>query len=250
MKHNQIIRYALEVCWCALNVSRLDIMLYYMLYAHMCLSVHSYPLRSNIHNRKDWQRFVKTWFNQPAKKLRRRNKRVEKAKAQAPRPLNLLRPAVQCPTNKYNGKQRLGRGFTLDELEGAGINKKQALSIGIAVDFRRKNRSEEGYKANVERLNRYKNNLVLFPRKGQKVRKGDSSVEECKAVALESATSTLPLSLKSGSRVRPRKATAEETAAQGTVVKSMRRAHTDVRLKGLRIVRARKQAEEAAKKKK
>lgn len=71
----------------------------------------------NAHFHKDWQSYVKTWFNQPAKKVARRNARVAKAAAVAPRPLNLLRPAVRGQTLKYNNRVRAGRGFTLDELK-------------------------------------------------------------------------------------------------------------------------------------
>ena len=80
------------------------------------------PKRNNIipngHFRKDWQRMVKTWFNQPMRKKRRRVAREAKAAAVAPRPVaGMLRPVVRCPTFKYNSKLRLGRGFTLDELK-------------------------------------------------------------------------------------------------------------------------------------
>lgn len=71
-------------------------------------------------------------------------------------------------------KQRLGRGFTFDELKAAGILVPQAASIGIAVDHRRKNRSQESMDANVERLREYKSKLVLFPRRAGKPKKGDS----------------------------------------------------------------------------
>ena len=77
----------------------------------------------NGHFHKDWDRYVKTWFNQPARKERRRRARVAKAAKIAPRPLKTLRPVVRCPTFKYNLKQRLGRGFTLDEVKAAGISK-------------------------------------------------------------------------------------------------------------------------------
>ncbi|KAJ2846068.1 60S ribosomal protein L13, partial [Coemansia brasiliensis] len=66
----------------------------------------------NVHLRKEWDLRVRTWFNQPGRKLRRRNARVAKAAKIAPRPLELLRPAVRCPTVKYNRKTRIGRGFT------------------------------------------------------------------------------------------------------------------------------------------
>ncbi len=71
----------------------------------------------NAHLHKDWQRRVKTWFNQAGKKESRRIARAKKAALIAPRPLDgPLRPAVRCPTVKYNIKLRAGRGFTLDEL--------------------------------------------------------------------------------------------------------------------------------------
>jgi large subunit ribosomal protein L13e len=72
----------------------------------------------NGHFHKDWQRRVKTWFNQPGRKQSRRLARAKKAAAVAPRPVDgLLRPVVHCPTFKYNTKMRAGRGFSLVELK-------------------------------------------------------------------------------------------------------------------------------------
>lgn len=71
----------------------------------------------NNHLHKKWQTRVKTWFNQPARKHRRHQNRIKKARAVAPRPVKSLRPAVKCPTFKYNTKSRLGRGFSLEELK-------------------------------------------------------------------------------------------------------------------------------------
>ena len=92
----------------------------------------------NGHFHKDWQNYVKTWFNQPARKFRRRQSRIAKAARVAPRPLGKLRPVVHCPTYKYNVKARAGKGFTLEELKAAGLSKKYAQTIGIAVDHRRR----------------------------------------------------------------------------------------------------------------
>jgi large subunit ribosomal protein L13e len=125
-----------------------------------------------------WQDHVKTWFDQAARKKRRRLKRAAKAAAVAPRPVGLLRPAVHPPTNKYNYKLRQGRGFTFAELKEAGINKKQARSIGVAVDHRRRNRSAESLQLNSQRLKEYKAALIVFPKKRNKVKAGDSSKEE------------------------------------------------------------------------
>lgn len=101
--------------------------------------------------------------------------REKKAKEIFPRPVSgSLRPAVQCPTQRYNFKQRLGRGFTLEELKAAGVPKKLAPTIGICVDHRRKNRSENSLATNVERLKAYMANLILFPRKNSKPKHGDA----------------------------------------------------------------------------
>ena len=65
-----------------------------------------------------------------------------------PRPVaGVLRPVVRGQTKRYNTKVRAGRGFTLDELKTAGIPAKFAQTVGIAVDHRRKNRSEESLQA-------------------------------------------------------------------------------------------------------
>ncbi|KAG7014861.1 hypothetical protein SDJN02_22491, partial [Cucurbita argyrosperma subsp. argyrosperma] len=109
------------------------------------------------HFRKHWQNYVRTWFNQPARKTRRRNARQEKAVKNFPRPTaGPLRPIVHGQTLKYNMKVRAGRGFSLEELKAAGIPKKLAPTIGIAVDHRRRNRSLESLQANVQRLKTYK----------------------------------------------------------------------------------------------
>jgi large subunit ribosomal protein L13e len=132
----------------------------------------------NGHFHKDWQRYVKTWFNQPARKIRRRENRIAKAARVAPRPITSLRPVVSCPTFKYNIKQRPGRGFSLEELKAAGFSKNQARTIGIAVDFRRRNKSVESLQLNSQRLKEYKSKMILFPLNSKKPKKGDATVEE------------------------------------------------------------------------
>ncbi|KAF3356912.1 hypothetical protein VdG1_03470 [Verticillium dahliae VDG1] len=91
-------------------------------------------LQSN-HFRKDWQRRVRTHFDQPGKKLSRRHARQAKAAAVAPRPVDSLRPIVRCPTIKYNRKVRAGRGFSLAELKEAGIPRRFAQTIGISSEI-------------------------------------------------------------------------------------------------------------------
>ena len=78
----------------------------------------------NNHFHKDWQRYVKTWFNQPGRKKRRRQERIKKALRVAPRPVaGAIRPVVRCPTFRYNTKVRAGRGFTLEELKVVALGK-------------------------------------------------------------------------------------------------------------------------------
>ncbi|XP_074273759.1 large ribosomal subunit protein eL13z [Silene latifolia] len=133
----------------------------------------------NAHFKKHWQNYVRTWFNQPARKTRRRLARQKKAVKIFPRPTaGPLRPVVHGQTLKYNMKLRAGRGFSLEELKAAGIPKKQAPTIGIAVDHRRRNRSLEGLQTNVQRLKTYKAKLVVFPRNAKKIKAGDSTPEE------------------------------------------------------------------------
>jgi len=88
---------------------------------------------------------------------------------------------VRCPTLKYNRRVRAGRGFSLAELKEAGIPRKLAPTIGISVDPRRQNLSEESLKANVERLKAYKDRLVVFPRKSKTPKAGESTAEEASA---------------------------------------------------------------------
>merc|ERR1719440_1717514 len=159
----------------------------------------------NAHFRKDWKKHIQTWFDQPANKERRRNNRIAKAKKVAPRPINLLRPVVRCPTVKYNMRVRAGRGFTIAELKAAKINKKSARGVGIAVDHRRTNRSEEAFQANVQRLKMYKSKLVLFPRKtAKRVKAGDSTEDQCKAAIQVLTKQTLPIEQPDG-RIKARK---------------------------------------------
>lgn len=132
----------------------------------------------NTHLRKHWQFRVKTWFDQPARKQRRRLNRLRKAAAVAPRPLDALRPAVRCPTIRYNTKLRAGRGFTLEEVKAAGLTPLYARTIGIAVDHRRRNKSVESLELNTNRLKTYLDKLVLFPKKNaKKVRKDETALD-------------------------------------------------------------------------
>jgi len=118
----------------------------------------------NNHMRKDWQRYIKTHFDQPMKRKARAMLRRRKAASKAPRPLEKLRPIVNCPTQRYNMRLRAGRGFSLLECKKVGLHPHFARTIGIAVDPRRRNKSQEGMGRNVHRLKQYMERLVLFPK--------------------------------------------------------------------------------------
>merc|ERR1711881_113111 len=197
----------------------------------------------NGHFGKHWQNYVKTWFNQPGRKKRRRVARQNKALAVAPRPVaGPLRPVVRCPTFKYNTKVRQGRGFTLEELKAAGIPVKSAKTIGIAVDHRRKNRSTESLQSNVQRLKEYRSKLIVFPRKQSKPKQGDSEESELK-VAAQLQGPILPIvGLKPETKARA--ITEEEKAI--SVFRSMRVARANARLIGIRAKRAREAEADAA----
>jgi len=127
--------------------------------------VHHNNMLPNIHLGKDWQEKVKTWFNQPGRKHRRRRNRLRKAKLTAPNPTHTLKPIVRGQTNKYDTKIRLGRGFTKEELKKAGLlSLPFARSIGIAIDLRRKDCSVEAQNLNVQRLKDYLGKIILYPK--------------------------------------------------------------------------------------
>eukprot|EP00299_Pterocystis_sp_00344_P009535 c4045_g1_i1.p1 GENE.c4045_g1_i1~~c4045_g1_i1.p1 ORF type:complete len:208 (+),score=40.79 c4045_g1_i1:42-665(+) len=193
----------------------------------------------NGHFKKHWERRVKTWFNQPARKLRRREDRVKKALRVAPRPVaGSFRPVVHSPTARYGAKVRSGRGFTLEELKEAGINRKDAKTVGIAVDHRRHNNSEESLKLNVQRLKEYKSRLVVFPRNAKKPKAGDATATET-AAAKQIKGAVVPLP-KASSRVRSRAITQAERDFKA--VRTLQAARTAARIEGVRQKMAREKA--------
>ncbi|CAL4234900.1 unnamed protein product [Meganyctiphanes norvegica] len=205
------------------------------------------PKRNNVvpnaHFHKDWQRYVKTWFNQPARKQRRRNKRLEKARKVAPRPIGTIRPVVRCPTFRYNTKARIGRGFSLEEIKAAGLGKKYARTIGIAVDVRRRNKSMEAMQSNVQRLKEYKSKLILYPLNANKPRKGDSTAEEI-AMAQQLVGMVMPIAKKISKSEKSRVVTAEDQKYSCFV--ALRTERATARYWGSRAKKAKETAEEAA----
>ncbi|KAJ4303859.1 60S ribosomal protein L13 [Collariella sp. IMI 366227] len=198
----------------------------------------------NNHFRKQWQRRVRCHFDQPGKKETRRLARRAKAAAVAPRPVDKLRPIVRCPTVKYNRRTRLGRGFTLAELKAAGIPKLYAPTVGISVDARRQNLSEEGLAANVQRLKEYKARLI-----SNKPTKADTPKDQQTAETTQSIHASFGIAqpIAAGLSEIAKKDMPKEV--EGGAYRALRKARSDARQQGAREKRVRDKAEEEKAKK-
>eukprot|EP00455_Lapot_gusevi_P002983 TRINITY_DN11238_c0_g1_i1.p2 TRINITY_DN11238_c0_g1~~TRINITY_DN11238_c0_g1_i1.p2 ORF type:complete len:217 (-),score=68.62 TRINITY_DN11238_c0_g1_i1:61-711(-) len=190
---------------------------------------------------------VKVFLNQPAQKNRRRRLRLQKAKKVFPRPLKNLRPQVACPTVRYNMKVRLGRGFTVEELKGAGLKPHYAATVGIRVDARRQNISEESLNTNIQRLKNYVSKLVVFPVNHKNVRPGEASEAEQKAAVQVRGRAGAAGAFVFPAAEAARKVSAEEKTKN--VYAFLKKNHSAVRFLGARLARIqKKQAAKDAKK--
>ena len=158
-----------------------------------------------------------------------------------------LRPLVHPPTHRYNMKLRLGRGFTIEEIKGAGLTRKVAQSIGIAVDGRRKNKSLESLQLNVQRIKEYQSKLILFPVKaGKKDPNGLTTADEAtqrSAVQLDGALMPVGKINKRIRAVSKKDVDAARAGAGKCVVDNLRRLRADAKYDGARKERARLAAE-------
>ncbi|CAD1809911.1 60S ribosomal protein L13 [Candida parapsilosis] len=192
------------------------------------------PLLKN-HFRKHWQERVRVHFDQAGKKASRRQSRLRKAAKIAPKPIDSLRPVVRAPTIKYNRKVRAGRGFTLAEIKAVGLTPKYARTIGISVDHRRQNKSQETFETNVQRLKEYKSKLVIFDKK--------TKASETVSYEQVSTSATFPIeqpAIEQGTR-------AVEVPEQ-SAYRTLRLARNDKKYKGIREKRAKEKAEAEAEK--
>lgn len=190
---------------------------------------------------------IKTFLDQPKKAQTRRRRRIQKAKKVFPRPLKQLKPSVACPTVRYNSRQRLGRGFTIDEIKAAGLTPRYAATIGISVDARRKNISEESLNTNTQRLKTYLSKLVLYPVNAKKPAKGDASAADIKLGQQDRSQfgqRTVAVPTKASGAAASRKVSKAEASA--SAYKFLKKNLSAVRFMGARLVRAQKK-EAAAK---
>jgi large subunit ribosomal protein L13e len=205
-----------------------------------------------VHQRKHWtpssnqKGNVKTFLAQPKKAQSRRRLRIQKAKRAFPRPVKALRPSVACPTVRYNFRKRLGRGFSLEEIKAAGISPRYAATIGIRVDLRRKNTSEEGLARNTERLKTYLGKLILFPLSPAKPKPGEATAEQIKSARQDRSrfgkAVAHPASVKADAP-KSRKVSKAET--EKSAYKFLKKNISAARFMGARIVAAKKKEEKA-----
>ena len=203
----------------------------------------------NVHQRKHWQKWVRTWFNQPARKRRRLVHRKEKAAGLFPRPAESLRPVVRGQTIRYNSKVRAGRGFTLQEIKEAGLGVAFARSIGIAIDHRRRNKSQESLDLNKRRLQAYVSKLILFPRKADKPKKGlvnDTAKESLDKVVAQQRKERVVMGMTPAVQSRRVKAVSVKAfgdLAKEKVYRKLRQERTNQRYHGKREKKAKEAAE-------
>ena len=87
------------------------------------------------------------------------------------------------------------------------------MTIGIAIDYRRRNRSVESLQLNVQRLKEYRSKLILFPKKASKP-KQEKKPEPPKAASGASA------------KAPPKKAAAARPKSAGAKVRRRGRGET------------------------
>jgi len=201
------------------------------------------------HLRKHWnKRIVRCFFNKMAHKKVRADKRAKKATAMFPRPLSKLRPLVFAMTQKFAGKVKFGRGFSLAELKDAKLTPAFAQTVGISVDHRRHNKNADMQDANVKRLTDYKAKLILFPKHEGKLKKGeiaDSTAEKVKSASQNKVSGVFALPAVDKSMGVEKSAVSKDMKAEKTYAK-LRQARINKRYEGKRILAAKK-AEDAKK---
>lgn len=124
-----------------------------------------------------------------------------------------------------------------------------APTIGISVDPRRQNLSDESLKANVERLKAYQARLVLFPRKTKAPKAGDTTGKEMEAAKqityegkVKEANKFFPISNK----VTVEEGKVSDFPSEEAAYRKLRDARSEARLVGKREKRAKAKEEEAA----
>ena len=144
--------------------------------------------------------------------------------------------------------------ITGPSIQAANIPRKLAPTIGIPVDHRRMNASQESLALNVARLKAYRERLILFPRKSGQHKKLDTPRNELEAFkeGAKQVGSVLPIDSGVGVKhgVKEVKKSEMPKGVEGGAYRTLRIARSDARLVGVREKRAKLKAEEAETKKK
>ena len=138
--------------------------------------------------------------------------------------------------------------FFLSPVQAAGIPRHYAPTVGIAVDHRRQNLSEESLVRNVERLKSYLSRLIVFPRKSNNPKKGDTpkaAQQAADSATLARLADSVP-AVPGFSEIRKGDAPAP---VEGGAYVALRQARANARYAGAREKRAKEKAEAEANKK-
>lgn len=129
----------------------------------------------------------------------------------------------------------------MEEVKAAGIGAKEARSIGIPVDHRRRNKSEESLALNVERIKAYKSKIIVIPSRSKKNKGKLPDLKNVEITRDTIAAFPIPAGIVAE---KPRAITDEEKEVQAFRV--LREARATHRNEGARAARQKKKDEEAA----
>jgi large subunit ribosomal protein L13e len=133
-------------------------------------------------------------------------------------------------------------------LQAAGVPRLYAPTVGIAVDARRQNLSEESLAANVQRLKEYMSRLVVYPKKSNKPKKGDTPKDQQEGETVSRVAPSFGFQAVAPGFSEVKKNDMPK-ASEGGAFTALRKARSDARLVGVREKRAKEKAEaESAKK--
>ena len=141
----------------------------------------------------------------------------------------------------------------MQELKQAKVSPRFAQTVGISVDHRRQNTSEEALQMNVQRIESYKSKLILFPRRADKPKKGDiHDATADKLKSAESAKQNVHKHVLEKPAKKLREASQKITKEQKDlrVFRKIRQLQVNQKYRGQREKRARELAEKEAEAKK
>lgn len=138
-------------------------------------------------------------------------------------------------------------------MRAAKITPAFAQTVGIAVDYRRVNKSEEALQLNVQRLENYKSKLILFPRRADKPKKGeiaDSTADKLKSAEAGAQNTNKHVLDRPARKVRQPAQKLTKDLAEARVFRKIRQLKVNAKYKGRREKRAKEAAEKEAEAKK